>query len=73
MLIKLCPGNWKTQLKRKNKKVDEDNGKALNKGDVRYQKFFGFPAINFGRTLVVSFQVLPLVLEGRGYGRRKRK
>ena len=26
------------------------------------EKFFGFPAMNFGRTLVVSFQLLPLVL-----------
>ena len=26
MLIKLWPGNWKTQLIRTNQKVDEDNG-----------------------------------------------
>ena len=37
------------------------------------KKFVAFPAINFGRTLVVSFQLLPFVLvfkavgEGRGY------
>ena len=26
------------------------------------EKFAGFHAMNFGRTLVVSFQILPLVL-----------
>ena len=34
MLIKLWPGNRKTQLK----KMDEDNGKALEKVNVQYQK-----------------------------------
>ena len=38
MLIMLLPGNWKTQLKRMNQKVDEDNGKSLNKDNVRYRK-----------------------------------
>ena len=38
MLIKPWPGNWKTQSTRTNHKVDEDNRKALNKGNVRYQK-----------------------------------
>ena len=28
------------------------------------EKFVGFPAMNFGRTLVVSFQLLSLVLGG---------
>ena len=36
MLINLWPSNLKTQLKRVNQKVDEDNGKALVKGYVRY-------------------------------------
>ena len=36
------------------------------------ENFVGFPEIYFGRTLVVSFQLLPLVLGGRGCGRRKR-
>ena len=42
------------------------------------ETFVGFPEMNFGRTLVVSFQLLPLVLgveavgEGRGY-KAKRK
>ena len=35
------------------------------------EKFVGFPEINFGRTLVVSFQLLLLVLGGQGYGIRK--
>ena len=36
MLIKLRPGNWISQFKMMNQKVDEENGKALNKGNVRY-------------------------------------
>ena len=36
MLIKLWPGNCKTQLKRINEKVDKDNGKTLGKVNVRY-------------------------------------
>ena len=35
-------------------------------------KFGGFQAMNFERTLVVLFQLLPLVFGGRGCGRRKR-
>ena len=38
MSIKIWPGNWKTQLKRMNQKVDEENGKALEKSNVRYRK-----------------------------------
>ena len=72
MLIKLWPGYWISQLKRMNQKMDEDNGKALNKGMYGIEKFVGFPAMNFGRTLVVSFQLLTLVLGGRGCGIRKR-
>ena len=34
MLIKLWSRNWNTQLKRINQKVDEENGKAFNKGNV---------------------------------------
>ena len=51
--------------------MDDENGKSLNKDNVRYRKFVGFPEINFGRTLVVSVQILTLVLGGRGCGRRK--
>ena len=42
------------------------------KGMGGIKHFVGFQAINFGRTLVVSFKILPLVFEGRGYGRKKR-
>ena len=35
-------------------------------------KFVASQAVNSGRTLVVSFQRLHLVLGGRGCGRRKR-
>ena len=34
-------------------------------------KFCGFQAIHFGRTLVVSFNLLPLVLGSQGCGRMK--
>ena len=37
------------------------------------EKFVIFPAMNFGRTLVVSFQLLILVLGDLGCGRRKMK
>ena len=38
MLINLWPGDCKTQLKSTNQKVDSENGKALNKGNIRYRK-----------------------------------
>ena len=71
-LIKLCPRDWISHLKRINQNVDEENRKAFNTGNVRYRKVRRFPEMNFRRTLVVSFQLLPLVLGGRGCGRRKR-
>ena len=46
--------------------------KYWEKGMDGIKKFIGFPEINFRRTLVVSFQLLPLVLEGLGCGIRKR-
>ena len=33
LIIKLRPGDWKTQLKRTNQKADEDKGKAIGKGN----------------------------------------
>ena len=39
----------------------------------RLGKFEGFQAINFGGTLVVSFQIVPFVLGGQVCGRRKRR
>ena len=42
MLIKLLNGYWMTQLKRMNQKLDEDNGNALNKVNVRYRKLRWF-------------------------------
>ena len=47
MLIRLCPGDWKTKLNRMNQRVDEDNGKALNKGNVRYQNVCRFSSNEF--------------------------
>ena len=51
MLIELRPGDCMTQLKRMNWKVDEDNGKALNKGDVRYQKVCRFYRNEFWKNI----------------------
>ena len=42
MLIKLWPGDWKNQLNSMNQKADEDNGKAMGKGNGRYQKVCWF-------------------------------
>ena len=41
----------------------------LNEGLV---KFSGSQEMNFGRTFVVSFRLLPSVLGGLGYGRIRR-
>ena len=35
------------------------------------EKFVGFPAMNFGIKLFVSFQLLPLVLGGQGCGKKR--
>ena len=40
----------------------------LSKYSIGIEKFVGFPAMNFGRTLVVSFQLLTLVLGSRVCG-----
>ena len=47
-------------------------GKHWEKVMYGIETFVGFSAMNFGITLVVSFQLLTLVLGGRGYGIRKR-
>ena len=47
-------------------------GNYWEKGMYGIGNFVGFPAINFGIILVVSFQLLPLVLGDRGCGIRKR-
>ena len=52
MLIKLWPGNWKTQLKRMNHNVDEDNGKELGKGNGRYRKIHWFSSNEFWKNIV---------------------
>ena len=54
--------------------MEVEDAKALlhAKSWVMYgiKKFVGFPEMNFRRTLVVSFQLLTLVLGGRGCGAR---
>ena len=51
MLIKLCPGDWTSQLKMMNQKVDDDNGKALNKVNVQYRKVRRFSSNEFWKTI----------------------
>ena len=51
MLIKIWPGDFKTPLKRMNQKVDEDNGKALVKGNVRYRKVRWFSSNEFWKKI----------------------
>ena len=43
MLIKLWPGDCMNQIKRINQKIYEENGKSLNKVNVRYRKVHRFP------------------------------
>ena len=42
---------WVYQLKRMNLKVDEKNGKLLNKGNVRYRKFCHFSSNEFWKNI----------------------
>ena len=51
MLIKLWHGDWISQFKRTNRRVDEENGKALNKGNVRYRKICRFSSNEFWRKM----------------------
>ena len=47
-------------------------GKYWEKGMDSIEKFVSFPAMNCERTLVVLFQILPLILRVILCGRRKR-
>ena len=47
IVIKLCPGYCISKLKSMNRNVDEENGKALNKGNVRYRKVCRFSSNEF--------------------------
>ena len=51
MLIKLWPGDWIDQLKRMNRKVDEENGKQLNKGNDWYCKVRCFSSYEFWKNI----------------------
>ena len=51
MLIKLWPGDWIDQLKSMNRKVDEENGKQLVKGNVRYRKVRRFSSCEFCKNI----------------------
>ena len=51
MLIKIWPGYWISQLKRIHRKADEENGKALNKGNIRYRKVCRFSSSEFWKNI----------------------
>ena len=51
MLIKLWRGDWIDQLKRMNRKVDEENGKKRVKGNVRYRKVRRFSSCEFWKNI----------------------
>ena len=51
MLINLWPGYWMNQLKSMNKKVDDYNGKSLNKGNVWYRKVRQFSINGFWKNI----------------------
>ena len=51
ILIKLWPGYWMNRLKMMNQKVNEYNGKALNKGNVRYRKICRFSSNEFWKNI----------------------
>ena len=51
ILIKLWPVDFITRLNRINQKVDEENGKVLNKGNVRYRKVCQFPSNDYWKNI----------------------
>ena len=51
MLIKIWTGNWKNQLNSMNQRADEENGKALGKGNARYRKFCRFFSNEFWKNI----------------------
>ena len=72
MLINLWSGNCKNQLKRINQKVDEENGKALDKRNVRYRKVRQFSSNTFWKNIGCLVSDPIFSLGGWGCGRRKR-
>ena len=64
MLIKLWPGGWISHLKKLNRKVDEENGKSLNKVNVRYQKVCRFSRNGFWRNIGCLISAPTFGLEG---------
>ena len=51
MSMNLCPVDWKNQLKRMNKNVDEYNGKSLGMVNVWYQKVRWFLSNDFWKSI----------------------
>ena len=51
MLINLCTGYWIYQLKRMNRKVDEESGKQRVKGNVRYRKVCRLSSCEFWKNI----------------------
>ena len=51
MLFNLWPGDFMTRLKVINQNLDEENGKASNKGNVRYRKVHQFSSNKFWKNI----------------------
>ena len=52
MLINLWTGDWISQLKMMNQKVDKENEKVLNKGNLWYRKVCNFSSNELWKNIV---------------------
>ena len=64
MLIKLWPGDWISHLNRTNQKVNEENWKALNKGNIQYRKVCRFSSNEFWKNIGCLVSAPTFGLEG---------
>ena len=72
ILIQIWPGNWKTQLKRMTQKFDEDNGKSLGKGNLRYRKACCFSRNEFWKYIRCLVSAPIFGIGCQGFVRKKR-
>ena len=75
MIIKLFLGYLKTQLKRTNLKVDEDNGKSTGIWNGQSRKFCWLSRYEFWKNIgcLVSYTTFGFWFRGRICGIRKRQ
>ena len=51
MLIQILSGYWKTDLKRRHQRINEDNGKAMGIGNGQYRKVSRFSSNEFWKNI----------------------